>query len=97
MNNPVKENNHLTIELQNLRQRVKELESALKDKIDAGHTNKNADPYMDYFHNAADLIAVIDPKGTFLEINNRFEKESGYSRKEIIGKNLATSGILTKH
>jgi len=31
------QNMHLTIELENLRQRVKELESALKKKIDAGH------------------------------------------------------------
>ena len=89
-------NNHQTIELQNLRQRIKELESALKEKINTGHINENADLFMDYFHNAADLIAVVDPTGKFLEINNRFEKESGYSRSEIIGKNLATSGILTK-
>ena len=97
MNVRDKQNTHIMIELQNLRKRVKELESALKDKIHAGYANENADSYMDYFHNAADLIAVIDPKGIFLEINNRFEKESGYSRKEIIGKNLATCGILTQN
>ena len=96
MNDVDKHSNYQTIELQNLRQRIKELESALKDKINAGHTSENADLYMDYFHNAADLIAIIDPTGKFLEINNRFEKESGYSRNEIIGKNLATSGILTR-
>jgi PAS domain S-box-containing protein len=96
MNDRDKQNTHLTIELQTLRQRVKELESALKDKIDAGYANENADSYMDYFHNAADLIAIIDPMGIFLEINHRFEKESRYSRKELIGKNLATCGILTK-
>lgn len=86
MSNQDKNNTHITIELQNLRQRVNELESALRDKIDAGPENKNADSYMDYFHNAADLIAVIDPQGKFIEINNRFEKESGYSREEVIGK-----------
>jgi PAS domain S-box-containing protein len=54
------------------------------------------DDYKNYFHNAADLIAVIDTKGIFLEVNNRFEKESGYSRTEIVNKNLATCGLLTK-
>jgi PAS domain S-box-containing protein len=96
MNVQDKENNHVVTELQNLRKRVKELESALKNKIHAESAIDHSDSYMNYFHNAADLIAIIDPKGIFVEINNRFEKESGYSRTEVIGKNIATCGILTK-
>ena len=52
--------------------------------------------YKRYFNNAADLIAIIDDRGTFLEINNRFEKETGHTYKSIIGKNLYTAGVLSK-
>jgi PAS domain S-box-containing protein len=52
--------------------------------------------YQHLFDNAADLIAVVDAKGTILELNKRFEEESGYKKEEIIGKNLLTSGIVTK-
>ena len=91
-----KEKNHYVIELKNLRQRVRELESSLKEKMNLEVDAEQIDEYKNYFHNAADLIAVIDNKGVFLEINNRFEKESGYSRTEIVNKNLATCGLLTK-
>jgi PAS domain S-box-containing protein len=91
-----KENNHHVIELRNLRLRIRELETALNEKIHTDEQPEHADNYINYFHNAADLIAVIDSKGIFLEINNRFEKESGYSRTEIINKNIATCGLLTK-
>jgi PAS domain S-box-containing protein len=96
MSNHDRENNHYVIELKNLRQRIRELESALKKKIHKEEQPGITGNYRDYFHNAADLIAVIDSKGIFLEINNRFENESGYSRSEIINKNIATCGILTK-
>ena len=91
-----KQNTPVSNDPENLRQRIRELESALKTKNDTGYSSENSNRYGDYFHNAADLIAVIDQNGIFLEINKRFEKESGYSREEIIGKNLATCGILTK-
>jgi len=96
MNIQDNENNHLKIELQNLRQRVKDLDSALKEKIHADKEPETAESYLNYFHNAADPITVIDAKGVFVEINNRFERESGYSRAEVIGKNIATCGVLTK-
>jgi len=96
MNIQDNENNHLKIELQNLRQRVKDLDSALKEKIHADKEPETTESYLNYFHNAADPIAVIDTKGIFVEINNRFERESGYSRAEVIGKNIALCGVLTK-
>jgi PAS domain S-box-containing protein len=90
------ESNQVVTEVNKLRKRVRELESVLKDKIHTEDAPGHADNYYYYFHNAADLIAVIDKKGVFLEINNRFQKESGYSRTEIINKNIATCGILTR-
>jgi len=37
---------------------------------------------------------VIDTEGNFLELNERFEEESGYRRDEMVGKNVFTDGIL---
>jgi len=55
-----------------------------------------AEKYRRYFHNAADLIALLDPNGVLLEVNKRFERESGYTEEEIIGKNVGELEILTK-
>lgn len=46
------------------------------------------------FDKAADLIIIINPQGKVLDINNIFEEETGYRRKDIIGENLFTSGLL---
>jgi PAS domain S-box-containing protein len=56
---------------------------------------KSEDAYRRLFNNAADLIAVIDTKGTFQDLNDKFEEESGYAREEMLGKNVFTSGILS--
>jgi two-component system cell cycle sensor histidine kinase/response regulator CckA len=52
--------------------------------------------YRILFDNAADLIVVIDTTGNFLDLNEKIEEEGGYHRQEMIGKNVFTSGILTK-
>jgi PAS domain S-box-containing protein len=52
--------------------------------------------YRTLFDNAADLIAVVDTKGDFLELNKKFEEESGYRRADMIGQNLFRCGILTE-
>lgn len=51
--------------------------------------------YHALFDHAADLIAVVDLDGNFLDLNERFEQESGYTRKEMIGKSAFASGIMT--
>ncbi|MCX6690637.1 MAG: PAS domain S-box protein, partial [Methanoregula sp.] len=51
--------------------------------------------YRSLFDEAADLIAILDTQGTFLNLNKKFEEESGYQREEIIGKNVLTFGIVT--
>lgn len=51
--------------------------------------------YRYLFDNAADVIAVINPIGEFLELNQKFEDESGYGKEEMLGKNVFTCGILT--
>jgi len=51
--------------------------------------------YRLLFDKAADLIAIIDPNGKVLDINNIFEDETGYKREEVIGVNIFESGFLT--
>ena len=51
--------------------------------------------YRLLFDKAADLIAIIDPNGKVLDINNIFEAETGYKREEIIGVNIFDAGMLT--
>jgi PAS domain S-box-containing protein len=57
---------------------------------------ESEEKYRALFDNAADMIAVIDAEGNFLDLNERFEKESGYSRQEMLGQNVFTSGIITE-
>ncbi len=44
--------------------------------------------YRDFFRNSLDMIVVTDLEGNFVEVNREFEKLSGYSRDEVIGKNF---------
>ncbi|MBW1669077.1 MAG: PAS domain S-box protein [Deltaproteobacteria bacterium] len=48
------------------------------------------------FDKGPDLIIVIDTQGTILDLNETFEKETGYSRDEFIGKNVFEANLLTK-
>jgi PAS domain S-box-containing protein len=74
-----------------------ELDTAINNKGEVTEPLAKDDKRYNFlFHNSVDPIAVIDNKGIFLEINKRFEKESGYKRTEIVGNNLADCNILTK-
>ena len=56
----------------------------------------DAEKYQVLFNNASDLIAVVNRKGNFIDLNKKFEEESLYSKEEMLGKNVLTSGIVTK-
>ena len=47
------------------------------------------------FEQAADMIVIIDRMGNFLDLNKKFELESGWKKEEMIGKNVFTSRIVT--
>lgn len=51
--------------------------------------------YRLLFDKAADIITILDPQGKVLDLNSLFEEETGYSRIELIGQNIFTSGVLT--
>ncbi|MDD4013615.1 MAG: PAS domain-containing protein [Candidatus Omnitrophica bacterium] len=51
--------------------------------------------YRGLFNHAADLIIVVDNYGRFLDANDEFIRECGYTREEMLGKSVLTSGIVT--
>jgi PAS domain S-box-containing protein len=64
----------------------KQLEKEINERKKAEASLKESEEnYRILFDNAPDLIIVINIKGNFLDLNNKFEQESGYSREEIIG------------
>jgi PAS domain S-box-containing protein len=52
--------------------------------------------FRQLFDQAGDLIAILDFQGKFIDINQKFEEESGWTSEEIIGRNVLTSGIVTE-
>ncbi len=64
--------------------------------LDITERKKIEEKYENLFEAAPDLIAVVDRKARFIDFNKKFIQESGYSRKEMIGKSVLLSGILTK-
>ena len=57
---------------------------------------KSEEKYRTLFESAADAIVLVDTQGNLLDVNHRSEQETGYSRGEILGTNVFTSGIMTK-
>ncbi|MDO9033707.1 MAG: PAS domain S-box protein [Methanoregula sp.] len=75
-------------------------EEELRDQYDELKKSGDAlqeseENYRTLFDEAADLIAIVDAHGTFLNLNRKFVEESGYPREEMIGKNVLTSGMVT--
>ncbi|MDD4957559.1 MAG: PAS domain S-box protein, partial [Candidatus Omnitrophica bacterium] len=56
---------------------------------------ESEEEYRTLFDSAADLIAVINVDGTVLDVNRKFEVDSGYSQEEIIGKDILKTGVIT--
>jgi two-component system NtrC family sensor kinase len=47
-----------------------------------------SDKYWDLFENARDILFTVDPEGRLTSVNKSAEKFSGYSRMELIGRNV---------
>lgn len=71
------------------------VERAVRHKTAEDRLRESEERYRILFHSAADPIAVIDTEGNLFDVNQRFEEESGYSRHEILGRNIYTCGLLT--
>jgi len=53
-----------------------------------GALRESEESYRDLFENAQDAIYVHDLKGTYISANRAAEKLVGYTRDEIVGKNI---------
>ena len=47
------------------------------------------------FEQAGDMIVIIDRRGNFIDLNKKFEIESGWKKVEMLGNNLFTSKVIT--
>lgn len=47
------------------------------------------------FEQAGDMIVIIDRRGNFIDLNKKFEIESGWKKEEMLGNNLFTSKVIT--
>ncbi|UCF13543.1 MAG: PAS domain-containing sensor histidine kinase [Thermoplasmatales archaeon] len=48
------------------------------------------------FNSMADPVVIVDSKGKFLEINDKVEEVTGFTKEELLGKNFLRSKIVTK-
>jgi len=64
----------------------KKMETSLRER---------EEEYRLLFEDAADPIIVVDADGNFEKINKEFEKETGYKRSEMTGRNIFTFGMFT--
>src|ERR1035441_6553767 len=52
-------------------------------------------PYTTLFRSAPVMMAIsVQGEGVFLEVNPEFEKVSGYSREEVVGRSVAALGLV---
>ena len=63
--------------------------SIIRSKQQQEQVRKSEGMYRELFENANDIIYTHDFQGTFLSINKAGERISGYSREEIVGKNIS--------
>jgi len=66
---------------------LKKAEQALKD---------SKSHFKNLFDHMVDPVVIIDSKGVFLDINEKVEEITGFSKKELLGKNFLKVKIATK-
>lgn len=62
--------------------------------MDITDRKKAEEKFKVLFDNSPDIYYLIDFKGYFIDGNSAAEKAIGYKKEEIIGKNIATLGIM---
>ncbi len=69
----------------------------ISERITADKTIKNSETkYQRLFQDSPLSILLIDPKGFVIDVNPHFEKELGYSKKELLGKKFVDLSIIDK-
>jgi PAS domain S-box-containing protein len=76
--------------------KAKSPETVKKRKKAKDELHESDELFRNFMENAPDGVFICDFNGTFLYGNRRSEKIIGYSREELIGKNLLESNLLTE-
>jgi len=67
---------------------LKEAEEYRNKKEAEERLAKNENKYRALFELSPDYVVVLDPKGRVLDINHRVEESTGFSREELVGKDV---------
>ena len=79
----------LIAELKRMRQRIVELEKSEKRNRQVGETLKESEEkYRALVNDASDAILLADEGGYILDANRKMEDLLGYTREELLGKNI---------
>ena len=85
----LRENRRLSGKLERTRKRISEVKSRLKREIAARQMAEEELRLKDQLlDNAGDEISLLDINGNIIYVNEMFCKSRGYSRQELIGKNI---------
>jgi len=57
---------------------------------------ESEEKFKTFFDSTADMIVIVNTRGKIINVNKRFEEESGYKKSEVINKNVLTAGIVSK-
>lgn len=52
--------------------------------------------YRYLFENSGDVIVVVNPEGIIIELNPKFETETGYRKGAVVGKHFLSANLLTR-
>ncbi|MBI9083161.1 MAG: PAS domain S-box protein [Desulfobacterales bacterium] len=52
--------------------------------------------YRYLFEHSGDVIVMVNPEGIIIELNPRFETETGYRKEEVVGKHFLSANLLTR-
>ncbi|MCK4760691.1 MAG: PAS domain S-box protein [Candidatus Aminicenantes bacterium] len=96
-NDEKKTREELFRELDRLRNRVKELEAAEKERREAVEALRLSEHRCEKLvRESPDPIISLDSKGNFLSFNPAAEQVSGFSKEKVIGKHFAGIGMLDR-
>ncbi len=78
----------VAIPLKNSSGKIENVLSVSIDLSDSSSTKeyRSEDYYKTLFEHSGTAVAVVDEDMTLIDVNRRFEKMTGYSREEIVGK-----------
>ncbi len=89
--------NTITERTRELAQTNEKLRSEIRERQQAEQILlESKEKYRVLFEYAADLVAVLDADGRFVDVNGKFERELGYARNDLLGRDVPSVGLLTE-